>query len=102
MYFYIYLYFSLFITKNIILTINAKISANTTAIQIPFTPQIAGSMSIIAIWNSSVLKNEIAADTIPLFSAVKNDELNMLNPLIKYDIENILIAFAVMFNSSIS
>lgn len=59
-------------------------------------------MNIIATWNSSVLKNEIAPDTIPLFSAVKNDELNILNPLIKYDIENILIAFAVMSSNSIS
>ena len=76
-----------------VLTINANISEMLTAIQIPFTPQIAGNMNIIAIWNTNVLKNDITAETSPLFNAVKNDELNILNPLIKYVIENIFIAF---------
>lgn len=85
-----------------VLTINANISAKLTASQIPFTPQIAGNMNIIAIWNTNVLKNDITAETSPLFNAVKNDELNILNPLIKYVIENIFIAFVVISSNSIS
>ncbi len=77
----------LFLTKNIILIINDNTSAKVTASQIPSIPKIIGSIYIIAIWNTSVLINEIIAETTPLFSAVKNDELYILNPLIMYDIE---------------
>ena len=66
-----------------ILTINANTSAKITAIQIPFNPQISGSINIIAIWKISVLKNEIAAETTPLFNAVKNEDAKILIPLIK-------------------
>ena len=31
-------------------------------------------------WNSSVRRKEMAADTVPLFSAVKNAEPKMLKP----------------------
>lgn len=65
------------------LMINAKTSAKTTASHIPFRFQIRGSMNIIAIWKIKVLKNEMAAETTPLFNAVKNDDAKMLIPLIK-------------------
>ena len=84
------------------LTINAKNSANTTASQIPFTPKITGSKNIIDIWNTIVLKNEITAEITPLFNAVNNDEVNILNPLIIYVIENNLMALAVISTNSAS
>ena len=40
------------------------------------------------IWNTNVLKKEIIAETRPSFKAVKNDELNILNPLIIYESAN--------------
>lgn len=100
--YYAYWYLFLFLTKNIILIINDNTSAKVTASQIPSIPKIIGSIYIIAIWNTSVLINEIIAETTPLFSAVKNDELYILNPLIMYDIENNLIALVVISSSSIS
>lgn len=78
------------------LTVKANISASTTASQTPLSPNIAGSINIIAIWKSSVLKKDIIAETSPLFNAVKNDDAKILKPLIKYDIENILIAVVVI------
>lgn len=51
-----------------------KTSANTTANQIPFIPNIIGNTSIAITSNTKVLKNEITADTTPLFKAVKNDD----------------------------
>ena len=49
----------------------------------PFKPNKTGSKNIIVTWNTSVRKNEMAAETPPLFSAVKNEEAKILNPLIK-------------------
>ena len=49
----------------------------------PFNPQISGSINIIAIWKSSVLKKEIAAETTPLFNAVKKEDAKILMPLIR-------------------
>lgn len=82
------------------LIINDSTSANVTASQIPSIPHIIGSMYIIAIWNTNVLMNDITAETSPLFNAVKNDELYILNPLIIYDSENILIALVVSSSNS--
>ena len=65
------------------LTNNDNISAQATEIHIPFIPHIAGRIRIIATWNTNVLKNDIRADTNPLFSAVKKDDANILNQLIK-------------------
>lgn len=84
--------------KNIMLTNSANNSAKVTASHSPFIPQIAGSRYIIIIWNTNVLINEIAADTTPLFNAVKKDEANILKPLIIYDVENNLIAVVVILN----
>ena len=55
-------------------------SAATTASQMPSTPMRSGRVKIDTIWNSSVRKKLMAADTAPLFSAVKNAEPKMLNP----------------------
>ena len=47
-----------------------------TAHQIPSMPNTAGSKRSMAIWNMSVRRNEIAADTTPLLKAVKKEDLN--------------------------
>ena len=88
--------------KHITLTIKANNSAKITADQIPFTPNLAGIKNIIKFSNTIDLKNDITADINPLLRAVKSEDTNILNPLIKNDIENILIARAVIFSSSLS
>ena len=52
-------------------TTNAAISAAVTDSQIPSSSRNAGRISTPAHWNTSVRKKEMAADTKPLFSAVK-------------------------------
>lgn len=74
--------FFLFATIHIILTTIANNSATTTDNHIPFIPQTAGNIKIIATWNNNVLKNDISAEIKPLFKAVKNDDVNILNQLI--------------------
>lgn len=54
---------------------------------IPSMSNISGSISTAAIWNTSVLRNEIAAEIKPLFSAVKNDEPNIEKPANKNENE---------------
>ena len=87
---------------NIRLTNNARSSAAITAIHIPLIPSISGSIIIIAIWNTNILRNDTAADTAPLLSAVKNHEVNILSPLKRYATEYILIASVVSSSSSLS
>ena len=58
-------------------------SATATASQIPSIPSTRGSVSTTATWNTSVRRNDIVADTIPLLSAVKNAEPKILKPLIR-------------------
>ena len=60
--------------------INAQTSATTTAHHIPFTPNIIGIIITAADWKTSVLKNDIAAETPPLLSAVKKPDAKMLKP----------------------
>ena len=60
----------------------------------------AGRISTTDNWNTSVLKNEIAADIKPLFKAVKNDEPNILKPLIKKAKQNIWKPCLVIMNRS--
>ena len=60
-----------------------NISATTTPIQIPFNPSKIGSSIIHPIWNNKVRRNAIIPETTPLFKAVKNEEAQILNPLIK-------------------
>lgn len=48
--------------------------------QIPFLPISTGKRSTDPAWNKSVRRKEINADTLPLFSAVKKEEVMMLIP----------------------
>ena len=47
----------------------------------PSVPMRAGSTRTTAVWNTSVRRNEITAETKPSFSAVKKPELKMLKPV---------------------
>ena len=58
----------------------AKTSAAKMAHQMPSTPSTRGKSSTDAVWKISVRKKEMAADTAPLFSAVKKEEAKILNP----------------------
>ena len=84
------------------LTTSDKISVTKTDNQIPSIPHILGNINIVITWKNNVLKNEINAETNPLFKAVKNDDANILNQLTKYEIEYNLNALIVIFNSSSS
>ena len=66
----------------------AKISAAVMAYQMPSTPRSRGRRMTEDVWNTSVRKNEIAAEISPLSSAVKNDEAKMLKPANKNAKEN--------------
>ena len=70
-------------TRNASEITKAKISAATFAPQRPSTPRISGRISTDDVWKISVRKNEIAAETAPLLSAVKNDDAKMLKPASK-------------------
>ena len=64
----------------------AKNSAMEREYQTPSTPKKIGKINTLAIWKTSVRKKEIAAETTPLFKAVKKEEPKMLNPLNKTEI----------------
>lgn len=96
------MYFFFFAARNISEITNAQTSANATDIQIPSKSKNTGRISTAASWNTSVLRNETAADIAPLFSAVKNDEVNILNPENRNVNENSLNACTVISNSSLS
>lgn len=66
----------------------------------PFIPKTIGNKNTAPISKTRVFKNEITADTKPLFKAVKNAEPNILNPPIVNDIAKILSVLTVKFNSS--
>lgn len=61
-----------------IVTQSVRISAVATDDHMPFIPNNKGSNNTVDIWKTNVLKNEIAAEIGPLFSAVKNDEPKIL------------------------
>ena len=61
-------------------TASEQSSAVPIASHMPSLPISSGRISSAASWNTSVRKNEIAADTGPLLSAVKNDDAKILNP----------------------
>ena len=69
-------------------TAAAAASATEIAYQTPSSPHISGRIRIVMIWNNNVLKNEISADTAPLFRAVKKEEPKIPNPLNKNETEN--------------
>ena len=66
--------------KNIVTT-EDRTSATMMANQMPSRPMIRGRISTAEIWKTRVLRNEIIAETPPLFSAVKKDEPKMLKPV---------------------
>ena len=49
-------------------------------IHTPSSFQISGSSSTVEVWNTRVRINEITAETMPLFSAVKKDEAKIYVP----------------------
>ena len=51
-----------------------------SAAQIPSMPKNRGSTSTHTISNINVLIKEMAADTLPLFNAVKKEDANILKP----------------------
>ena len=65
----------------------ASASAATTASHTPSSPISRGKSSTAAIWNTSARRNEISADTAPLFRAVKNAEPKMPPPANRKDSE---------------
>ena len=71
----IYLYLFLFNTKIIKHTTNEQISDAILEYQIPSIPQIADSKKMNPTWNKTVLVKETTADNVPLFRAVKNDDV---------------------------
>lgn len=53
----------------------------------PTEPINSGSINTKEICNTNVLKNDIKADIIPLFNAVKKDDINIHNPENRKEIE---------------
>ena len=77
---------------------NANTSATVMAHQMPSTPKKTGRISTDADWNTSVRRNEMAAETAPLFSAVKKPEVKMLKPASRNDHANSRKAWTVRAN----
>ena len=71
---------------------NANTSAAVIANQMPSSLNRIGSISTAATWNTSVRRKDMAAETAPLLSAVKNDDANMFTPANINENENILNA----------
>ena len=78
--------------------IKAKISAAVMAHQIPSTPRSMGRMTTEPAWNTSVRRKEMAAETAPLFRAVKKPEAKMLKPASRNDQQNSRKAWVVSFH----
>ena len=57
-------------------------------------PIIKGITKTNVIWNTNVLSIDIDAEIVPLFNAVKKDDVNIENPANKKHNEQILIAVA--------
>ena len=81
---------------------NAQTSANAMASQMPSISKITGSRNTQINWNTSVLKNEIIADTAPLFNAVKKDDVKIFIPHKIKENAKILKACTVSENNSAS
>lgn len=57
-------------------------SATTMDIQMPSMSQMVGKSSTAATWNTSVRKNEMAAEVSPSLSAVKKLEPYIANAIV--------------------
>ena len=66
----------------------------------PLVPNKEGRNRIEVAWNNRVLANEMIAEILPLFKAVKKALLMMLNPDTKKDKQNKEKALIVISNSS--
>ena len=82
--------------------IQAQISAAVMAHQIPSIPIRTGSSSTDAVWKISVRMKDMAAETAPLLSAVKSEDIKILKPANRKENENSLNAWLVSANSSAS
>ena len=76
--------------------ISARISATSMEYHTPSSSKNIGSISTPSIWNTSVRKNEIAADARPLLSAVKKEEPKIQNPDIKNEKEKMRRPYSVI------
>ena len=79
-----------------------KTSANIIDDQIPFTPNIKGSIRSDKTSKTSSRKNDINAEVSPSLSAVKNEEAYIEKPEKRQANEYIENAFFVSFKSSSS
>ena len=79
---------------------NAKISDKIADSHMPLICKNIGKTNTQSIWKTSVLNIETNAEISPLFSAVKNDEVNMFMPEKINEKANIFIAFVVKLNKS--
>ena len=78
----------------------ARSSATTIENQMPSRRKKIGRINKRDSWYTSVLINEIAAETGPLLSAVKKEDEKIQKPDIKKDSENIRNPLAVIKRSS--
>lgn len=78
--FYQYPNFLRFNTRKRSVTATAINSAATIEYHIPSRPKNSGKIITAALWNKSVLRNDISAEVRPSFKAVKNAEPNMAVP----------------------
>lgn len=97
-----YPYLPLFFCIKKKVTIHEKTSAADTDIQIPSAFKIIGKIITAEIWKTMVLKNEINAETGPLFNAVNMDEPKIFIPANKNINEKILNPLIVSANKSAS
>ena len=58
----------------------AKASATIIEDQTPISSKTSGINNTAPIWNTRVLNVETMAEIKPLFSAVKNEEVNIFKP----------------------
>ena len=77
-------------------------SATTTDNQIPSNLSHNGKKRMERIWNKNVLEREIAADTPPLFNAVKKDEPSTLKPMTRKEREYSINPLVVILSSASS
>ena len=76
------------------------ISATKTDHQMPLSPNIDGKRRTDRSSNTSVRTKDITAEMVPLFSAVKNEDVNMLPPDSKNENKKIRNAWMVSSRSS--
>lgn len=80
----------------------ADSSAVVIAHQMPSRSKKIGRIRTEIIWNTSVRRKEIVAETAPLLRAVKKADVKMLMPASKNEKENSRKACLVISNNSAS